>query len=72
MSFVYPVVIIIVISKVNIFKYFVSPQEAFSTAFANVMNITLVDWIILCSGLVGTIVSGFVVRFLRKSGYQMF
>ena len=36
------------------------------------MALHTVDIIILASGLVGAIISGFVMKLLRKQGYQMF
>lgn len=72
MSFVYPIVVLIIIDKISTIEYFKSPVNAFKTAFSNLMQVTLADIIILTAGFVGTIVSGFVIKFLRKSGYQMF
>ena len=36
------------------------------------MALHTVDIVILASGLVGAIISGFVIKILRKQGYQMF
>lgn len=72
MSFVYPVIILLIVGKLNVTQYITKPVYAFSTAFSNLMNITLVDTIILSSGFAGTIVSGIVIKILRRSGYQMF
>lgn len=72
MSFVYPVIVLLIVDKIPMTEYFVSPVQAFSTGFSNLVNITLVDAIILLAGFIGTIVSAIVIKFLRKSGYQMF
>ena len=37
-----------------------------------IMTLHTADIIILASGLVGAIISGFVMKLLRKQGYQMF
>lgn len=72
MSFVYPIIILLIVDDLSKVEYIKRPIYAITTAFSNLMNITLVDVIILASGFVGTIVSGIVIKFLRKSGYQMF
>jgi len=72
MAFLYPFIVLIIIDGIPITEYFTAPSVAFSTAFSMLAKITLVDWIILLSGFIGTIVSGFVIKFLRKSGYRMF
>lgn len=63
---------LLIMDKMTIFTYFTNPISAFYTVFIKLMHITPVDIIILSAGLGGTIVSGFVVKFLRKQGYQMF
>lgn len=72
MAILYPFIVIIIIDDISVTKYFTAPSEAFSAAFAILAKITVVDWVILLSGFAGTIVSGIVIKFLRKSGYQMF
>jgi len=72
MSFVYPIVVIIIVDKISTIEYIKNPAYAFKTAFTNLINITIVDIIILLAGFAGTVVSGFVIKFLRKSGYQLF
>lgn len=56
----------------TILTYFTNPISAFYTVFIKLIHITPVDVIILGAGLAGAILSGFVVRILRKHGYQMF
>lgn len=72
MSGLYPFIVLIIIDGISVIKYFTDPGIAFSTAFSMLMKITVVDWIILISGFIGTIVSGIVIKLLRKNGYQMF
>lgn len=72
MSFVYPIIVIMIVDGISTFDYFVKPGESFQIAFDKIIGLTPVDIIILSSGLAGTIVSGFVIKLLRKSGYQMF
>lgn len=72
MAFLYPFIVIIIIDGIPFTDYFKAPGESISTAFSVLANITLVDWIILLSGFAGTVVSGFVIKYLRKSGYRMF
>lgn len=72
MAFLYPFIVVIIIDGIPVTRYFTAPSDAFSTAFAMIAKITVVDWVILLSGFVGAIVSGVVIKYLRKSGYQMF
>lgn len=63
---------LLIMDKMTIFTYFKQPISAFYTVFIKLIHITPVDIVILSAGLAGTIVSGFVVKILRKQGYQMF
>lgn len=72
MSFVYPIIVLLIVDDISKIEYIKHPIHALSTAFTNLMQITIVDIIILLSGFIGTIVSGIVIKILRKSGYQMF
>lgn len=72
MAFIYPFIVLLIVGGISITEYFKSPVASFSLAFEKLLIITPVDMIILSSGLIGTIVCGFVIKFLRKSGYQMF
>lgn len=72
MTFVYPVIIILIVGKAKLSDYFITPKTAFSATYQDFLAINYVDVIILTSGLVGTIVSAFVIKYLRRTGYQMF
>lgn len=69
MAFLYPIIITLIIGDSKIGEYFTTPVEAFSSTYS---SLAVVDIIILLSGFIGTIVSGIVIKMLRKSGYQMF
>lgn len=72
MSFLYPIVVIMIVDDLPTTAYFTNPGSSFSTAYTKLMNITPVDIIVLSSGLAGTIIAGVVIKILRRNGYQMF
>lgn len=72
MSFIYPFVVLMIVDNISTLEYFSDPGGSFSTAFSRLMDVTVVDITILTAGFIGTIVSGLVIKFLRKNGYQMF
>lgn len=72
MAFFYPVIIILIVGESSISDYFKTPGQAFSNTVNDFMAISIVDIIILSSGFIGTIICGFVIKYLRKTGYQMF
>lgn len=72
MAIVYPIVVILIIDEVKVFDYFTNPGHSFSLLGEKIMSLHAADIIILASGLVGAIISGFVIKLLRKQGYQMF
>lgn len=73
MTLLYPIIILLVISGNGLADYFIDTKEAFLQIQNTINNtIALEDYIILSGGLIGTIVSGIIIRLLRKSGYQMF
>lgn len=61
-----------IVDGISTTEYFTAPGETFSQTFSKLVSLTPVDIIILASGFIGTIVSGIVIKLLRKSGYQMF
>lgn len=72
MAALYPIIISIVVSDSTFGEYFTQPTSAISVTFHKMISLPIVDIVILTSGFIGTIVSGIVVKMLRKSGYQMF
>src|SRR5690625_5627199 len=72
MAFLYPFVISLIVGDSTIGEYFTTPGQAFSSTFTTMTSLEAVDFVILLSGFAGTIVSGIVIKILRKSGYQMF
>ena len=72
MALVYPIVVILIIDEVQFFDYFTSPVMAFQALGEKLISLTLVDIIVLSGGLLGAIIAGFVIKALRKNGYQMF
>lgn len=72
MAILYPFIISIIVSKSKLTAYVTTPKQAISETFHTMTSLALADLVILGSGLAGTIVSGIVIKFLRKSGYQMF
>lgn len=72
MAIIYPIIVIFIIDDVAMYEYFTKPGYAFSELGANLMSLHAVDIVILASGMVGAIIAGFVMKVLRKMGYQMF
>ncbi len=72
MAFIYPFIVLFIVDEISIGDYFTAPGQSFSKAFSELLSINAWDIVILSSGFIGTIVSGFVIKFLRKNGYQMF
>ncbi|WP_090234821.1 YuiB family protein [Lentibacillus halodurans] len=72
LAVIYPFIVLIIVDDISTVEYFTSPGESFAQAFSRLTNITAADITILLAGFIGTIVSGFVIRLLRRSGYQMF
>ena len=72
MAIIYPIVVILIIDEVKVLEYFTKPKYAFNLLGEKIMSLHTVDIVILASGLVGAIISGIVIKLLRKQGYQMF
>lgn len=72
MAYFYPIVVILIIDQVKFMDYFLKPGSAFPQLWERLTNLQSSDIIILASGLVGAIISGIVIKLLRKNGYQMF
>jgi hypothetical protein len=72
MAVLYPFVISVIVSDSTIASYFTQPTVAIPATFHKMISLPIVDIVILSSGFLGAIVSGVVVKMLRKSGYRMF
>ncbi len=72
MAIIYPFVVVLIIDEVKLYEYFTKPTYAFQLLGEKIMALHTVDIVILASGLVGAIISGIVIKLLRKQGYQMF
>jgi hypothetical protein len=72
MSFIYPIIVILIVDDFAFSKYFTSTGWALSELGDRLIHLKMVDVVFLLVGLVGTIVSGIVIKTLRSRGYQMF
>ena len=72
MSYVFPIIVIFIVDTFPFTTYFTDPGYAFSTLWSEFLSLGMQDVVILSSGLIGTLTAGFVIKFLRKNGYQMF
>lgn len=72
MAIVYPIVCIFIIDNVRFIEYFQSPGDAFSALGKKISSLALADILILSCGFAGAILSGVIIKMLRKRGYQMF
>ncbi|MDL4842534.1 YuiB family protein [Aquibacillus rhizosphaerae] len=72
MSFVYPIVVLLIVDDFPMSEYFTNPAWAFSSFWNKFVSLNGYDIVILLFGFLGTIVSGIVIQKLRKNGYQMF
>ena len=68
----YPLIVIFIIDEVKMYEYITKPAYAFGLLGTKIQALQVVDIVILTSGFVGTIIAGFVMKLLRKQGYQMF
>lgn len=69
---VYPFIVLFIVDGISTAEYFTNTSEAFSTLGERLVNLHIADILMLGSGLVGTILAGMTIRYLRKAGYQMF
>lgn len=69
---VYPFIVLLIVDGISTAEYFTNTSEAFSTLGERLVNLHPADMLMLGSGLVGTILAGMTIRYLRKAGYQMF
>ncbi|MFC3420193.1 YuiB family protein [Salinicoccus hispanicus] len=69
---VYPFIVLLIVDGISSAEYFTNTSEAFSTLGERLANLHIADILMLGSGLIGTILAGMTIRYLRKAGYQMF
>ncbi|WP_342598715.1 YuiB family protein [Psychrobacillus sp. FSL H8-0483] len=72
MAILYPIVVVFIIDEVGFFDYLTKPSSSFRALGDKIVSLHAADIIILSSGLIGAIAAGFVIKYLRKNGYQMF
>lgn len=72
MAVVYPIIVILIIDDVKFYQYITKPVFAFQALGNKITSLALVDVVILAGGFLGAMISGFVMKALRKAGYQMF
>ncbi|WP_053360446.1 YuiB family protein [Bacillus sp. FJAT-27251] len=72
MAILYPVITIFIIDDVRFIEYFRNSGPAFRELGSKIASLAPADIAILGCGLAGAIAAGFVIRLLRKKGYQMF
>lgn len=72
MAIIYPIIAVFIIDRVRFSEYFLNTKYAVSDLENRFTALGSADVIILSSGLAGAIVSGIVIKLLRKNGYVMF
>jgi len=72
MSILYPLVVLIIVDGISTLSYITHTREAFTTLGERLIGLKPADMLILLSGLAGAVLSGIVIKELRKKGYRMF
>ncbi len=72
MAIVYPIIVILIIDDVKFYQYVTKPVYAFQALGNKIVSLAMVDIVILLGGFAGAVISGFVMKALRRAGYQMF
>lgn len=72
MSVLYPIVALLIIDGIPMMDYITNTSESFQILGDKIMALAFADYVIMGAGFLGTIVSGIVIKILRKSGYRMF
>ncbi|MCF6138523.1 YuiB family protein [Pseudalkalibacillus berkeleyi] len=72
MAVIYPVVVVMIIDKVDFLDYFTAPGATFQDLLNNMIRLHFSDILVLIFGLLGAILSGITIKMLRVRGYQMF
>lgn len=68
----YPIVLLLIVNPNRLTDYFSKPVNAFTELGTSFAGLQAVDYLILGSGLIGAIISGFTIKLLRQKGYRMF
>ncbi len=72
MLVLYPVILIMVIDNQSTLEYFTNAREAIPNLGDRIAGLQAADITMFAAGFAGIIIAGLSIRFLRKSGYQMF
>lgn len=72
MAVVYPIVVIFIIDEVSFLDYIFKAKTAWPALVDKAVALQMFDIIVLSGGMIGAIISGFVMIYLRKMGYRMF
>ena len=70
--FIYPIFVIMMIDNVKFTSYVTETSTALSNVYEGIIGLQFLDLFMLGFGLLGAILAGVTIRFLRKSGYSMF
>ena len=70
--FIYPIFVIMMIDNVKLSSYVTETSTALTSVYEGLVGLQLLDLFMLGFGLLGAILAGVTIRFLRKSGYSMF
>lgn len=70
--FIYPIFVILMIDNVKLSSYVTETSTALASVNERLLGLQFLDIFMLGFGLLGAILAGVTIRFLRKSGYSMF
>lgn len=70
--FIYPIFVIMMIDNVKLSSYITETSTALANVYERVFGLQFLDVFMLGFGLLGAILAGVTIRYLRKSGYSMF
>lgn len=70
--FIYPIFVILMIDNVKLSSYITETSTALSNMYERLLGLQFLDVFMLGFGLLGAILAGVTIRYLRKSGYSMF
>ena len=72
MLVLYPIILIMMIDNQSTLEYFTNAREAIPNLGDRIAGLQAADITMFAAGFAGIIIAGLSIRFLRKSGYQMF